>query len=124
MLKNIHIVGFTKSFWTAYKDYFLQQGPLLLAFVIFTPAFLYDLLKFSHRLAGPLYRCRQLMAQMGRGKTVPEFKPRNNDLVRELEQAFNALIREWNARLEAEASVPQGQKEEALVEQGSGADRS
>src|SRR5947209_14056248 len=59
VLKTIHTSGFIKNFWTAYRDYLEQQGPLLIAFVFFTPALLLDLLKFSNRLAGPLQRCRQ-----------------------------------------------------------------
>src|SRR5437867_1320558 len=47
-----------------YIAYFWKQQPLLYASVLLLPAFLYNLLKFSHRVAGPLYRCRNIMTQM------------------------------------------------------------
>ena len=120
VLNRVLSTGLNTDTWSAYKDYFRQQWPLLFAFVLFTPALLYDLLRFSHRLAGPLYRCRVLMQQMAGGKIVPEFKPRKKDLVHELEQAFNALIREWNSRLEAAAGAKEGETE--LVAVGTEAD--
>jgi hypothetical protein len=115
VLNRVLSTGLHTDTLTAYQDYFRQQWPLLFAFVLFTPALLYDLLRFSHRLAGPLYRCRVLMAEMARGKAVPEFKPRKKDLVHELELAFNALIREWNSRLEASTAAKDGEKELAVV---------
>jgi hypothetical protein len=75
-----------------------RQKYLLLALVMALPIIFYDLLKFSHRVAGPLYRCRKLMEQMAEGKPVPEFKARKHDLMRELFEAFNTLINEWNSR--------------------------
>jgi hypothetical protein len=84
-----------------YLDFLGRQKPLLITLVLVTPILLYDLLKFSHRIAGPLYRCRHVMEEMANGKSVPAFQPRKHDLMRELFQAFNALIAEWNARANA-----------------------
>jgi hypothetical protein len=56
--------------------------------------------KFSHRIAGPLFRCRQVMREMTEGKTVAEFKPRKHDLLDDFVRDFNSLIREWNTRSE------------------------
>jgi len=75
-----------------------RQKPLLLALLVSLPAALYDLLKFSHRIAGPLYRCHRVMEQMAAGRAVPEFVPREGDHMPEFFRAFNALIKQWNAR--------------------------
>jgi hypothetical protein len=91
--------GSMKGLGRAYTDYLWKQWPLLLTFLITMPLFLYDLLKLSHRVAGPLYRCRRVMLEMAAGKPVDEFRPRKYDLMRELFAAFNALIVTWNARL-------------------------
>jgi hypothetical protein len=91
--------GPMKAFSAAYAEYFWKQWPLILTFFLTTPLFLYDLLKLSHRVAGPLYRCRRVMLEMASGKAVPEFKPRKHDLMRELFAAFNSLITAWNARV-------------------------
>ncbi len=84
-----------------YMEFIGRQMPLVYALVLTMPIILHNLLKFSHRIAGPLYRCRKVLQEMARGKPVPEFTPRKHDLMRELFQAFNALIKEWNARLSA-----------------------
>src|SRR5262249_53175602 len=87
-----------RGIYELYWDYLGKQAPLLYSLVLITPILLYDLLKFSHRIAGPLFRCRRAMQQMAEGKPVAEFKPRKRDLMRELFQAFNALIKDWNPR--------------------------
>jgi hypothetical protein len=84
-----------------YGDFLRKQLPMLVGFFVVAPAFLYDLVKFSHRVAGPLFRCRNLMQEMAAGKPVPEFTPRKHDLMKELLEAFSALIRTWNTRVGA-----------------------
>ncbi len=83
-----------------------RQTPFLLALLLILPAAVYDLLKFSHRLAGPLYRCQQVMEEMAAGRAVPEFEPRDGDHMPEFFRAFNALIVQWNARVGAESAAP------------------
>jgi hypothetical protein len=80
-----------------------QQQHLLVALGVTLPIMLYDLLRFSHRVAGPLYRCAAVMRQMAAGQRVPEFTPRKGDHFREFFETFNALIRTWNARLAADS---------------------
>ena len=75
-----------------------RQKPLLLALLVTLPAALCDLLRFSHRIAGPLSRCQRVMEEMAAGRPVPEFAPREGDHMPEFFQAFNALIKQWNAR--------------------------
>jgi hypothetical protein len=82
-----------------YVQFLRQQQPLLIALAVMAPMTLYDLLKFSNRIAGPLFRCRRVMLEMASGKTVPRFEPRKHDFMGELFQAFNTLITAWNARV-------------------------
>jgi hypothetical protein len=96
-----------------YAEYLWKQLPMVIGFFAVAPAFLYDLVKFSHRVAGPLFRCRRLMQEMAAGKPVPEFTPRKGDLMTELFQAFNALIKTWNARI-AEGADRQAQTPQAV----------
>src|SRR5262249_17447036 len=46
----------SKDFSGLYAEYFRKQLPLLYALVLVAPIILRDLLKFSHRIAGPLFR--------------------------------------------------------------------
>jgi hypothetical protein len=102
--------GAHKPTLSLYTDYLWRQQHLLFGFFLIAPAFIWDMIKFSHRVAGPAYRCRNIMNEMANGKTVPEFQPREHDLMPELFDAFNAMIKEWNKRINAEAS---GQAEPA-----------
>jgi hypothetical protein len=108
VLSNVTHGGATKSLVEMYTDFFWKQQALLLALILLLPAILYDMLKFSHRIAGPLFRCRQVMRDMASGKEVPEFQPRQGDFMGELFAAFNALILAWNSRvaLDSDASPP------------------
>jgi hypothetical protein len=98
VLRDAATDGVRKPLLALYVDYFGKQQALLIAMALLVPAFLYDLLKFSHRVAGPLLRVRTLMREMADGKAVPEFKPRKYDLMRDLFDAFNALIKRCNAQ--------------------------
>jgi hypothetical protein len=91
--------GPRKGLGELYFQFVMQQRPLLIALIVTTPMTLYDLLKFSNRIAGPLIRCRRVMHAMASGKAVPQFEPRKRDFMRELFEAFNALIAVWNARV-------------------------
>ena len=86
-----------------YVAYLLDLRPLLLSSVAMAPYFAYDLIKFSHRVVGPLYRCQRMMREMAAGNAVPEFHPRKHDLMPEFFDDFNALIKACNARVAAEA---------------------
>jgi len=89
-----------------YVDYLIRQKSLLIGMFLILPVLLYDLLKFSHRIVGPLFRVRRWMADMAAGKIVREFVPRKNDLMTELFEAFNVLIKACNARVAAAPNAP------------------
>ena len=89
-----------------YVEYMIQHKSLFIAMAMILPVLLYDLLKFSHRIVGPLFRCRRWMLDMAAGKVVEEFVPRKKDLMNELFQAFNELIHTCNARVESVNGAP------------------
>ena len=101
-MKEVATGGLGKGIGSLYLEFCEQQLSLLLALVLVLPPILYDLLKFSHRIAGPLFRCQQMMQAMAAGRPVREFVPREGDHMPEFFQAFNALIQQWNARLGAD----------------------
>ena len=51
-----------------YLEYMSQHRFILIGSIVLLPAILFDLLKFSNRVAGPLHRCRSVMTQMSRGE--------------------------------------------------------
>jgi hypothetical protein len=100
--------GFPRPISAVYVEYLQAQTPLLYAFLMMTPILLYDLLKFSNRIAGPLFRCRRMMQKMADGKLVEEFIPRKNDFLSEFFQSFNALIATCNARVQMSKDASPG----------------
>jgi hypothetical protein len=84
-----------------YLDFMAHQKHFLLALLLVLPCLLYDLLEFSNRIAGPLYRCQRVLTEMAAGRPVPPFVPRKGDHMKEFFEAFNAAIKAWNEHLAA-----------------------
>jgi hypothetical protein len=103
--------GTHKGFAGLYLDFFSYRRPLILTVIVIGPLVLYDIIKFSNRIAGPLYRCRRVMRDMAAGKTVPEFQAREHDFLDDVFVDFNALIRAWNARVGSEPQAHNGNEE-------------
>ena len=98
-MADLAATGARNDVGQVYLEYLLKQRILLITLVVTAPIIGYSMLKFSHRVAGPLFRCRKVMQEMAEGKAVPQFTARKHDLMRELFQAFNGLIREWNDKV-------------------------
>jgi hypothetical protein len=86
-----------------YTNFIARQVPLLIALLAVLPLFLYDMVKFSHRFAGPLYRFRKTLEAMAAGKPVQPVKIRKDDLLRDIVPPINAVIRRWNDLTSADA---------------------
>ena len=111
VLRSVFTNGADKAVGYTYAEYLWKQVPFLVCFLGVAPIFLYDLVKFSHRVAGPLHRVRNLMQEMADGKPVPKFTARKDDLMPELFQAFNALIIRCNAQVRSgESGTPDGEQ--------------
>jgi len=102
--------GPPKPFLDSYLEFLERHKFLLTGLILLLPFILFDLLKFSHRIAGPLYRCRHMMEEMGQGKRVAPFVPRKNDLLRDLFVAFNRLVGRWNTMV---GDKPTGDRDHA-----------
>jgi len=103
--------GLQKDLFSLYVDFLRGQSYLFLSAALVAPLLLVDSLKFSNRIAGPLFRCRTMMHELAAGKAVPEFTPRKGDFMPELWQAFNALIRTCNAHIDHPAEHKTSQQE-------------
>lgn len=61
------------------------------AFMIL-PIVLWDLLKFSHRVVGPLVRFQRTLESLTAGETVTDVKLRRGDLLFDLQNSFNQYL--------------------------------
>jgi methyl-accepting chemotaxis protein len=68
------------------------------AFTVVAATFIAHQLIVSHRIAGPLYRIRQVLRSLARGELPPEVRLRKRDMLTEEADELNALISAWRVR--------------------------
>ena len=73
------------------QESFTNFAPALFAGIILLPLFLYDQLKFSHRMVGPIYRMRREMRKLARGEGIQKLRFRDRDHWHQLAEDFNLL---------------------------------
>jgi hypothetical protein len=60
--------------------------------------FIYDAIKFSHRLVGPLYRVRQTIKAVIAGEEVPLVRFRQGDFLEDLRDDLNEMLKALEQR--------------------------
>ena len=81
-------------FWSHFRYDLLwnQYESGVIASALLLPLVLYDVLLFSHRFTGPVFRLRRCMKQLAAGETVQPVKFRKNDYRPEMADEFNAVL--------------------------------
>jgi hypothetical protein len=75
-----------------YAEFAAQHVTLLVLAVALFPVILWDMLKLTHQIAGPLVRFRNTLKKMASGDPVEKIQLRNGDLLIEFQEAFNELL--------------------------------
>jgi len=75
-----HVVGI-------WHDHF----PVLICLGLFIPFAVFDLIRFSNRLVGPISRLRRELKRLKENESVPNLKFRENDFYTELAEQFNEI---------------------------------
>jgi hypothetical protein len=88
-----------RSVATHYRDFAAENTGIIVCFFVTLPVIARNMLKFSHRIVGPLVRFRDVMGQMVRGERVGNVSLRPRDLPTDFLGVFNQLIDTWNARV-------------------------
>ena len=91
--------GGSASFTERYAAFFEQHAILLVFMAAVLPILLWDVLKFSHRIAGPFVRFEQALRQMASGETIEPISLRKGDLVLEFLDVFNEFVAAHNCQL-------------------------
>ncbi len=72
---------------------FLRESyPMLICFAILVPAFVWDAVRFYHRVAGPIYRLRKTVQDVLDDKAVRAIRLRKGDELTELADDVNAML--------------------------------
>jgi hypothetical protein len=81
---------------------FCSQHTIWLVCMLFVfPVILWDMVKLTHGVAGPLVRLERVVRQMARGEAVSTVVLREHDMLGQFVEALNELIEAHNRRLEA-----------------------
>ena len=72
-------------------DSFMYFAPAIIASIVLLPVFVYDIMKTSNRVAGPIVRLRNEMEKLANGETVKKLRFRDGDHWTQLAQDFNVL---------------------------------
>jgi methyl-accepting chemotaxis protein len=88
--QQIHTTLFVES-------YLRQNGWMVLFAVAFTPLFLWDIVRLTHRIVGPLKRMENVLYRMADGQFIDQIKSREDDLFEGFEKAFNTYLASLHA---------------------------
>ncbi len=90
---------------------FIYFSPAIIASVVLLPFFIYDILKASNKVAGPIHRLRHEMKKVTSGENIKALRFCDGDHWADLAEEFNLmaaeLMTERKSRLAAEASLKQ-----------------
>lgn len=81
-----------RSFSDIYGEFVHDHHSMWLCSFAILPIVLWDLLKFSHRVVGPLVRFQRTLERLIAGETVQEVRLRDGDLLMDLQDSFNQYL--------------------------------
>ena len=89
-------------FYELYGGFLSQNFSLMLCAAAVFPLILWDMMKLTHRVAGPLVRFMSTLKQLEGGEKVRPVLLREGDLLVELQDAFNSYLESADLLLEEE----------------------
>lgn len=89
--------------------------PSVIGVLCILPMLAYDVIRFSHRLVGPLVRFRRAMREIAAGDPVSLIKLRDGDMLLELRDEFNQMIQALQARGALPVKEEAGKREAVAV---------
>ena len=86
------LTGSRMSFWEYYVKFFQANSTILICAAAICPIMLWDTLRVTHRIAGPVERFKSVLKKLARGEEVKEVQLREKDLLEDLRVAFNEFL--------------------------------
>lgn len=77
------------QFMTEFTD---SQGPMLMAISVLCPVLIWDMMRYSHRIAGPLYRFRKALTDHIEGEPLQKIKLRDGDMLFDFQDTWNEFV--------------------------------
>jgi hypothetical protein len=104
-----------QSFLERYESFAWQDRLLIFGALAVGPVLLWDVVRCTHRVAGPLVRLENMLLRMAKGETIREIKFRKGDWLTSLERALNVYLASRTAAASTEKieAAPLSQSESA-----------
>lgn len=80
------------SFQQFVAEFADRQSPMLLAMAVLCPILVWDMLQFSHRIAGPLYRFQKALTDHIAGEPLQKIKLRDGDMLLDFQDTWNEFV--------------------------------
>ncbi len=94
------------SFLDLYGTFAWQNRLLIFGALAVGPIFLWDVVRCTHRVAGPLVRLENMLLRMAKGETIREIKFRKGDWLTSLERALNVYLASRATATEQQVEPP------------------
>ncbi len=105
--------------WAHFLNVLLHHWPILLLSVAMLPLVIYDSIRFSHRLAGPMLRFHQELERHSQGEEIRPLHFRQNDFWKDLAEQINLLVnRVGDAEARVSAFRPSPKPKASVIAQG------
>jgi hypothetical protein len=101
LIETLPATGVPGPLSERYSSFCSQHVIWLLCMLAAVPIILWDMVKLTHRVAGPLVRLERILREMARGQRVSQVTLRPNDMLDTFVEALNQLIDLHNQRLDA-----------------------
>jgi hypothetical protein len=99
--------------WIRYLEFCQGHIHLALCGVLFFPLFVWNALRLSHRIAGPLERFRVALDALRRGESVKPLTLRRDDLLVDYQRAFNRYLNHLEEEERLRGGLPKSARAEA-----------
>ena len=106
------------TFRELYGEFVLHYYPIVLCAITMLPIFIIDLVRLTHKIAGPIVQFQKRLKQMTAGEAVQRVRLRKGDFMQELESALNEYIDHYEQRrLSESCEFRMSQDDARLIEQ-------
>lgn len=92
--------GQMRSMSQLYSYFMYEYTPIVASAVLLLPIVIYEVIRQTHRFAGPLVRFSNAMKDVMAGKPVKAVKLRDGDLLNDFEKLFNEFLAFHHAKVE------------------------
>ena len=89
-----------------YSEFCTDYSPLLVCAALILPLFMFDFVRMTHRVVGPLVRVRNALHALMEGQRVPQVEFRKGDLIPEFEAEFNLFLAFYDQKRPPAAPAP------------------